>query len=189
MAVKCNMGCRISVGLAALILLVALVFPIWSYYITAPQYPEGLYLHIYANKLTGNLDNINTLNHYVGMKHIHPDSFPELKFMPFIIIGLAIFGILVSVIGNRILAALWLIILGILGIVGLADFYRWLYHYGHNLDPNAPLKLGTDYTPPLIGIKKMLNITIYAYPHIGGLAVFLSAFLGFLGILWAYRKK
>jgi len=180
---------KFMVALAGLLLLVGLFFPIWSYYITAPQYPEGLRLHIFANKITGDLSNINTLNHYVGMKPIHPDSFPELRIIPVIIILLSILAILSVILGRKILVYLWFIIFAILGIVGLADFYRWLYHYGHDLDPNAPLKLGTNYTPPMIGIKKMLNITIYAYPNIGGIAILLSALLGFIGIVLSLREK
>lgn len=180
---KYKLGCRVLLGFAALILLLTLAFPIWSYYITAPQYPEGLHLHIYANKLAGDIDNLNILNHYVGMKPIHPDSFPELKIIPFVIILLSIFGILASVIGNRLLSIVWFVVFGVLGIMGFGDFYRWLYHYGHNLNPEAPLKLGTDYMPPIIGIKKMLNITVYAHPHIGGIVVFLSALLGLMGII------
>ncbi len=189
MTYRCDFKCRFIVAFAGLLLLVSLFFPIWSYYITAPQYPEGLYLHIFANKLTGDLNNINTLNHYVGMKDIHPDSFPELKIMPLIIVSLSALAVLSVIVGRKILVYLWFIIFAILGIVGLADFYRWLYHYGHDLDPNAPLKLGMDYTPPIIGIRKMLNITVHAYPNIGGIAILLSALLGLIGIVLSLRGK
>jgi len=179
----CSLKCKFLMIIISLLLILSLFMPIWSYYITAPQYPEGLQLHIFSNTLKGDLDKINTLNHYIGMKHIYPDSFIEFKIIPLIIVLFSITSLISAIISRRIIVYLWFAIFVIMCIIGILDFYHWLYYYAHNLDPNAPIKIETDYTPPLIGVKKLLNFTIYAYPNIGGLAIILSALLGFIAII------
>ena len=47
------------------------------------QYPEGLEMKIWLYKITGDVDKINGLNHYIGMKLIHEDEFPEFKMIPY----------------------------------------------------------------------------------------------------------
>ncbi|MDP3830428.1 MAG: hypothetical protein Q8Q47_04105, partial [Ignavibacteriaceae bacterium] len=88
---------RLLIGVASLFLILIFFFPIWSIDLLAPQYPEGIGLKIWINQITGlkpnDLNNINGLNHYIGMKAIVPDSIPELTIMPYIIIFMVIFGI------------------------------------------------------------------------------------------------
>ena len=72
--------------LAGICILLAIVFPIWRIELDAPQYPEGLALHIYANKMGGDVDIINGLNHYIGMKTIHAEEFIEFTVLPYIIV-------------------------------------------------------------------------------------------------------
>ena len=62
-----------------------LFFPMWQIQLSAPQYPEGLVLLIYPNKMGGNVDIINGLNHYIGMKPIHAGDFIEFTILPYII--------------------------------------------------------------------------------------------------------
>ena len=81
---------RVLIAVAALLLAALFVFPLWSVYLNAPQYPEGIGMHIWINTITGvkehDLQNINGLNHYIGMKRIEPDAIPELRLMPFIVV-------------------------------------------------------------------------------------------------------
>ena len=54
-------------------------------------------------------------------------------------------------------------------VLAAIDFYRWNYEYGHNLDPNAAIKVpGMAYQPPLIGYKQLLNFGAYSIPDTGG---------------------
>lgn len=138
----------------------------------APQYPEGIGLNITVNTIEGkspqDLSNINGLNHYIGMKKITPESIPELKIMPFIFGFLIISGLAIALWGSPKWILIWLGIFVLLAIVGLVDFYIWGYDYGHNLNPNAPIKVpGMSYQPPLIGSKQLLNINATSLPHIG----------------------
>jgi copper chaperone NosL len=174
---------RIMIGFAALMLVLLFFFPIWNISLSAPQYPEGIGLNIWINKITGvnkyDLRNINQLNHYIGMQEIKPDAIPELKIIPYIIILLILAGFAGALSGKRVFLILWLILFLISAVVGLGDFYKWEYDYGHNLSPDAPIKIpGMTYQPPLIGSKQLLNITASSYPGPAGMIAVLSLFMG-----------
>ena len=130
--------------LSALVLLVVYFFPLWSISLQAPQYPDGIKMFIWVNQITGQdegtIQNINILNHYIGMKFIEPDSIPELTYFPWVIGCLIGSGLLVALLKNSKLAFVWVVLLTLLSIAGLYDFYMWEYDYGHNLDPKAPIQ-------------------------------------------------
>ena len=165
---------RTLLAVAALLLIAAFYTPLWMISLEAPQYPEGLGLRIWVNNITGaeknDLDKINNLNHYIGMKAIHPDSIPELKVMPYCLAGLIGLGLLCVVFPRRWLLITWLVAFMLLALAGLVDFYLWGYDYGHNLDTEtAPIKIpGMTYQPPLIGSKKLLNFNALSLPALGG---------------------
>jgi copper chaperone NosL len=155
--------------LCGLALIVVLFVPLWQIELAAPQYPEGLVLKMYPNKLGGNVEVINGLNHYIGMKTLHANNFIEFTILPYIIGCFALFCFLVTIINRR----KWLNILFIsfvaFGIIAMMDFYRWNYNYGHDLDPNAPIQVpGMSYQPPIIGYKQLLNFGAYSIPDTGG---------------------
>jgi copper chaperone NosL len=183
---------KLATVCCSLMMIAVLFFPIWKIDFTAPQYPEGLVLKIHANKLGGDVDIINGLNHYIGMKHLDAEKFIEFKALPIIIIGFAVLGLVTLLINRRKVFNAWVILFVIIAIVSMADFYRWEYDYGHDLDPTAAIQVpGMAYQPPLIGFKKLLNFTVYSIPDIGGW-IFIS-----IGVIlvstWAYyfvkRKK
>jgi len=162
---------KITIAFASLLLLLTFLFPLWYINLEAPQYPEGIGLEIWINQITGqkpnDLTNINGLNHYIGMKTIVPDAIPELKIMPFIIIFMIVFGLIVAFTGKRFLVYSWIALFIILAAVGLYDFYMWEYDYGHNLNPHAAIKIpGMAYQPPLIGSKMLLNFNAISMPDI-----------------------
>ncbi|HEY0929463.1 MAG TPA: hypothetical protein VGE27_06050 [Gemmatimonas sp.] len=165
---------RWLLALAAALLALALAFPLWRISLVAPQYPEGLGMYIWAHTVAGigpnDLQNINGLNHYIGMKAIVPDSIPELRIMPTGIVAMSALGLLIAWRGSRQLLTLWVAALALAGVVGLVDFYRWEYDYGHNLDlEHAPIQVpGMSYQPPLIGSKQLLNFTATSWPATGG---------------------
>lgn len=174
-------------GVAALLLIGVYLFPIWSISLEAPQYPEGIGLNIWVNAIEGkrpqDLQNVNGLNHYIGMKPIEPDSIAELKYMPGIIGFMLVSGLLIAFFGNRKWILAWLVVFAALAVVGLVDFYMWEYDYGHNLNPDAPIKVpGMSYQPPLIGSKKIMNFHATSLPHIGFLFVFAS--MAVASLMW-----
>jgi len=172
---------------AALLLIGVFLVPIWSISMEAPQYPEGIGMNIRIDNIEGkqphDLKNINGLNHYIGMKPIEPASIPELQIMPYIFGFLIISGLMIAATGKRTLILFWLGVFILLAIAGLVDFYLWGYDYGHNLDPNAPIKVpGMTYQPPLLGSKQLLNINATSLPHIGFYFALLS--MSIAGLAW-----
>lgn len=150
-------------------LILALFVPIWSISLDAPQYPEGLSLQIWANRLAGDVEIINGLNHYIGMKTLHSNDFVEFRILPYIIITYALLFLLTAISGKRTMLYIALIAFILFGVTAMIDFWKWEYNYGHNLDPNAAIKVpGMAYQPPLIGFKQLLNFGAYSIPDIGG---------------------
>lgn len=166
---KLGMVTRIILAVISLSLIVVLFTPIWRIDLNAPQYPEGLTLKIYANDIKGNVDIINGLNHYIGMKTLHKADFPEFSILPYCI-GFFIAAFIIILLANR---KKWLYVgftlFLLFGIIAMADFWKWEYNYGHNLDPHAAIVVpGMAYQPPLIGFKQLLNFGAYSIPDIGG---------------------
>ena len=175
---------RMLLLLAAGLLLVAVQLPLWRVSLVAPQYPEGLGMVIDAHTVRGakenDLGNINALNHYIGMKAIDPTAIPELRVMPWVIVGLAVFAAGGALVGRRKVAIAWLASFAALGAVGLWDFWKWEYTYGHDLDMvHAIIKVpGMTYQPPLIGSKQLLNFTATSWPASGTYVLALAFLLG-----------
>lgn len=179
--------------IAVLLPLLLFVFPMWSIKLNAPQYPDGLTMYIWVSKITGatesTLQNVNILNHYIGMKNIEPDNIPELKYFPFVVAGMAALGLIALFSRQKEAFLTWAIVLSILGVLGIYDFYLWEYDYGHNLDPHAAIKIeGMVYQPPLIGSKWLLNFKATSWPHLGGIALGLSIALGFISYFMARKE-
>jgi len=175
-----SISSRILVAFASGALVAVFFLPIWRIDLFAPQYPEGLTMYIWINNLTGQVDIINGLNHYIGMKHISVAMFPEFKFLPYIVGFFMLLGMIVAITGRRKLLFYYLILTAVGGAMAMFDFYKWGYNYGHNLDPNAPIQVpGLSYQPPLFGHKRLLNFDAYSFPEVGGWIVIAAAFLAF----------
>lgn len=155
--------------------------PIWRIDLFAPQYPEGLTMKIWHNDIKGDIEIINGLNHYIGMRHIQVEMFPEFAIIKYVVFIFIALGIFVAASGY-LRALFWFIVMTIFGgIFTLYDFYRWGYEYGHNLDPAAAIKVpGLSYQPPVIGHKRLLNFDAYSLPDIGAWIVIVVASIFFL---------
>ncbi|MCB0613531.1 MAG: hypothetical protein KDC75_09490, partial [Phaeodactylibacter sp.] len=117
---------RVLMILAAAALMMLFVFPMWRITLIAPQYPDGVNMYIWINKIGGDgpgtLQNVNILNHYVGMKFIEPDAIPELQYFPYIIIGLAVLALLAAAINKKQVYLGWAILFAVLALAGIYDF-------------------------------------------------------------------
>lgn len=180
---------QILLLLAGIFLIISIFVPIWRIDLDAPQYPEGLRLLIYSNKLAGAVDIINGLNHYIGMKTLHANDFVEFTVLPYIIGIYALFTILVALLKNKKLLYILFFAFVAFGVVAMIDFWRWEYDYGHNLNPDAAIIVpGMAYQPPLIGFKQLLNFGAYSIPDIGGILFILSGLFMLIGI-WLENKN
>lgn len=160
---------RLLIAAATLTLIATYYLPLWQIQLWAPQYPEGLLMHIWLYKISGDFDIINGLNHYIGMRTIHAEMFPEFRFMGWLVAGFIVVGLVPAATGRRRWLHGYAILLCLAGLSGMADYYRWGYDYGHNLDPHAAINVpGMTYQPPLLGYKNLLNFVAYSGPAVGG---------------------
>lgn len=188
----------------SLLLLGLFKFPLWNIMLGAPQYPEPLGMNIFINGIEGqnefDIQNIDGLNHYIGMKTLpKPEDMWEFRVFPMVIGGMALLGVLFGflVLTKKIgyqWFLVWFILMTILGTLGMYDFNAWMIDYGTNLDPNAIMKLqnpdGTpmSYKPPLLGHKKLLNFDAFSYPRLGGYLMFVGMLLTLLAYIIGKRN-
>lgn len=184
---------RIILGVASLLLLITYYVPLWQILLWAPQYPEGLTMKIWTNQLTGEVDIINGLNHYIGMKHISVEMFPEFKILGLLIGFLMLVGLAAAIFGSPGILFFFTFLSYVYGVVAMWDFWSWGYDYGHNLDPNAAIKVpDMSYQPPLIGYKNLLNFTSYSGPDTGAWIIIGVCLLATVLWWWEFfrsRKK
>jgi hypothetical protein len=187
-----NLRSRVLLLGAALAVTAAAFLPLWQIRLVAPQYQEGLSLHIYAYKLVGgnggqDLFEINTLNHYIGMHPLQQADFVEMKWMPFAFGVFALLALRGAALGRMI----GLIDLGVLflyfGAFSLGNFAYRLYSYGHQLDPHAPMRI-KPFTPILLGHQQIANFVQSSLPQSGTLLLALFPVL-VAGAMWTSRRE
>jgi hypothetical protein len=185
---------RILVAVAALLMCAGFVLPLWRVDLVAPQYPEGLGMLIRVNTVVGvkeqDLNSINNLNHYIGMKRIEPDAIPELKYMPAILGVLVVSALGVAALGKRGVLSAWTAAFGAVLAAGLYDYWKWGYEYGHDLDVETAIIKIPDmtYQPPLIGSKQLLNFTATSWPASGGWLLVIATALVAVAVWQSYRR-
>jgi len=190
------MWSRLVLVLITIPLILTFTQPLWKISMNAPQYPDGLYMEIYAHKIEGgnggqHIKEINTLNHYIGMHKIDRAELSDLDWIPFALGLLVVLTLRCAAIGNvRALVDL-AVIAGYVGVFAMGKFVYKLYVFGHNLDPDAPIKI-KPFTPAIFGTKQIANFTTHSYPQLGTfyIGIFFAGVLGVLGWhLIAGRKQ
>ncbi len=184
---------RIAVFIAAVLLVPTFLLPLWTMTLYSNQFPDGLHLDIYTYRLAGaktperdDLREINTLNHYIGMRPLLESDFGEFVWMPLVIgfflvfaLRTVVFGKMSNLIDNAVLFLYF-------GLFSLWSFYNRLWAYGHNLDPTAPVKV-PPFTPALFGSKQLANFTVYSLP--GPASYFMIAFFVLLVVAILLTSK
>lgn len=161
---------RMLILMAVIVLIPAFLFPLWNMTFVSNQYPDGLTLNIYAHKLAGgqtpnrdDLREINSLNHYIGMRPLLESDFSEFIWIPFVIGTLALLALRAMVIGRMAGLVDVFTIFTYFGLFSFWSFYNKLHGYGHTLDPTAAIKVAP-FTPPLFGRQVVGNFTVMSYP-------------------------
>lgn len=196
--------------IGSLLLLGLFKFPLWNIMLGAPQYPDPLGMDIYISGIKGvqefDIQNIDGVNHYIGMQKIpKPEAMWEFQIFPVVIGAMAALGVILGILGffkkiNYWWFLGWFLLMAVLGILGMYDFNAWLTDYGTNLDPNAIMKMTNpdgspmSYKPPLFGHQKMLNFDVDSFPSLGGYLLFagmlLTLFAFFIGKYeWSQKHK
>lgn len=183
---------RVLLVCAAAALVAAMFQPLWRIRLVAPQYAEGLSLHIYAYKLSaGNggqdLPEINNLNHYIGMKPIAEADFIEMRWVPFALGAFVLLALRAAVVGSLRSVLDLLVMYSYFTAFSLGSFYYRLYTYGHQLDPRAPMRI-EPFTPVLFGRQQIANFVQTSYPQIGALWLGVFAVL-LVAVLWLSRQR
>lgn len=185
---------RARLALALLVLPVWFSFfvPLWHIHLQAPQYPKGLDLWIYSWKVEGGNDGhdvkeINTLNHYIGMRHLDRENLVDLDWLPFALGALMLLTLRTAVLGNLRTLIDLSVMVGYFSLFSLGRFVYQMYVFGHDLDPRAPMDV-PPFMPPVLGSKQIANFTSSAYPGFGSamMAVFAGGLIVLLFLrLWA----
>ena len=109
--------------------------------------------------------------------------FPEFSYLVYVVAMFVLYGLIISFTGSRKMLFSYLVVSVIGALLAIYDFYQWGYDYGHNLNPNAPIKVpGMGYQPPILGHKKLLNFDAYSLPDVGGYIVICAAVIA--AIIW-----
>lgn len=189
-----NFVSRLLLLAAAVAIAASFFFPLWKMHLVAPQYSDGLDLHIFSYKIVGgglngqHLAEINNLNHYIGMKSIQQADFLEMRWMPFVF-GLIILMILRSVVFGEMSNVVDLFAVYVyFGVFSIGSFWYRLYEYGHNLDPHAPMRI-KPFTPLLVGVKQIANFREYSFPQAGSYLLCASVLLILLAGWWSRKEK
>jgi hypothetical protein len=186
---------RILILVAVLALLPSYFFPLWNMSFYSNQYPDGLILHIYSYQLEGgktpnrdDLREINSLNHYIGMRPLLESDFSEFTWVPLVVGLLIILALRAMVLGKMSNLVDVFVLFTYFGLFSIWSFYHRLYMYGHNLDPTASIKV-EPFTPPLFGTEQIANFTINSFPGIGSYAFFAFAILLLVAIFLSARRS
>lgn len=169
----------------AVLFVLSLGRPWWGMVMYAPQYPQGLITIATLEHMSGDVDEIDELNHYIGMMRLNEAARVERAAAPYLVwafAGLAVLALLV-----RRQWGAWLLRLPLLSFpaIFLADLKFWLWYAGNHLDPTAALSATIKgFTPVLLGEGKIAQFRTQAWLEPGfWLAVAGVAAVALAGVL------
>jgi len=136
--------------------------PVWGTKLLAPQYPKGLSLWFFGDRVEGPVREVNGLNHYIGMQSIDLTKVPEMALWPLAIVG-SVLVLAVAVLWRGWISRFALLALWLVPVIVLLDIQRWLITFGTELDPTAALSLG-GFVPTVVGPSEVWNFTILTFP-------------------------
>lgn len=175
------------IGAAAVLLLVSIFLPYWQLTLMAPQYPQGLKTVMYVNRVTGDVDEINHLNHYIGMRPLEEAASLERASSVFMIIALSMLTLMTIFVHSPI-AVFCAVPAIVYPLIFLADLYFWMRNFGLNLDPKAPLNNAVKpFVPPLLGSGSVGQFRTTATWQAGLILAFIAALLVLVGLYYHRR--
>lgn len=172
---------------ARVLLLVSLFLPYWHMELQAPQYPDGLHMTAYLNSLTGDVAEIDGLNHYIGMRSLYEAAELERSIGVFVMIAFIVMLEFAAYIHTR-----WAVLLVapvvLFPAVFLIDLHLWMRHFGLNLDPHAPLSSAVKpFVPTALGRGGIGQFVTIATPG-AGLILAAAASLVLIAALYFHRR-
>ena len=162
------LGASVAFGLA-------MFLKLWVMTLISTFYYDGLHLNVYASKVTGDLSELNILNHYIGMMNID-NSLPELQWIPWVFRIIVLLCLIIAIWPSRLIVTGGIILIFVGLVITAGDFYYRLYEYGHNFDPSAAIKVPV-FTPKIIGDYTLANFSVTTGFGVGGYLTILGAIL------------
>jgi hypothetical protein len=172
---------------AAVLIIVSIFLPYWSLVLHAPQYPQGLVVHAYLDRLEGDVQEIDGLNHYIGMRPLGEAAQLEKSISIFAIVALALL-VLAAIFIHSPWSALLALPAILLPAVFLVDLYFWLNNFGQNLDPSAALSSSIEpFTPTILGEGLIGQFKTVAFADFGLLLACVASVLILIGLFLQRR--
>jgi len=157
----------ILLSLAAIGLQVAAFFQSWWWIkLYAPQYPKGLKIVISLTGVSGDAREVDILNHYIGMASLTKAATLERQWAAYGVGLLAVLVVALMLLAGRKLGRLLAMAGFAFPAAFIADSFYWMYRFGHNLNPEAPIHL-PPFTPQLFGNGKIGQFMTFASPSTG----------------------
>jgi hypothetical protein len=176
--------------LAAVLLVISILTPYWGLRLNAPQYPDGLEVVSYLNRIEGDVKEIDGLNHYIGMRPLGEAAQLEQSLSIIAIISISLLVLGAIFIHNQNAAILSFPAL-VFPLVFLGDMYYWMRSFGTQLDPKAPLSSSIEpFVPPILGKGYVGQFSTVAMPDAGLILATLASLLILVGLYFhraAYR--
>lgn len=160
--------------------------PIWSCSLEAPNYPkkafpEGIPVFFHFDGFSGEVHEMNTINHYVGMDPMWVGGQIEREIGIYALLGLSLFMIYFILFHKKFLTFI-MFIPASLPLLFIADYSYWLYWFGHNLHDWGAFKI-KPFMPTVFGDGKIAQFTTHSYPTIGFYIILAIGIFSFLSIL------
>ena len=172
---------------ARVLLLASLFVPYWQMTLKAPQYPQGLHVRAYLDRLEGDVAEIDSLNHYIGMRPLGEAAQLERETAVAATVALILLIEGAMHIHNR-----WATLLALPAVLFpvffLGDLYYWMNRFGHELNPHAPLSTSIKpFTPPILGTGKVGQFATVASAGPGLILASVAAVLVVVGLYFHRR--
>jgi copper chaperone NosL len=173
-------GVKILMAAGSLLLIASFYLPYWQLVLHAPQYPQGLRVSIYMDHVTGDVSEVNLLNHYIGMGPIDKSATVERAYAWKALLLLSLGALIVLPFSRRTFKVFYLP--PVMFLVGFAvDLFYWLYRAGHVLNPDAPVHV-KPFTPMLFGQGQIGQFTTLSWFSMGFWVALLATVLFFIAI-------
>ncbi|WP_457593679.1 cytochrome C [Hydrogenimonas sp.] len=160
--------------------------PIWYVALEAPNYPketfpEGIPVYYHFDGFSGDVHEMNTINHYIGMDPMERGA-PYLRALaPYALVFVALLMVYYILYDSKILDLLMLIPV-FLPVIFLGFYAYWLYWFGHHMHSWGAFKI-KPFMPTVFGDGKVAQFTTHSYPTTGFWLLLAISFFSLLAIV------
>ncbi len=157
--------------------------PIWSVSLEAPNYPKeafpvGIPVFFHFDGFSGEVHEMNTINHYIGMDPMERGGPYERLLAPYALVFTA-FIMFLFIVYNGKFVSLFMAIPAALPVIFIGLYSYWLYWFGHNMHNYGAFKI-KPFMPTVFGDGKVAQFTTHSYPALG---FWLLVAIGLLSLL------